>query len=847
MRPSDLDVLAEARRLHVSGREAVNAGRPAESASLLREGLSILGWGGTAVMPSLPEAAVVVARLLMTLAVAEAEQGDTELGMSLLDEASRYVAAEDNGILLQQRALILRMSGRLSESLDFFNMAESSLVQHGHLSVLEMLYLNRGALHGSEGRFSVAIRDFSASYELAHRLGDDLTAGKALQARGIVEKLLGDVPAALVSLESARGVFEQRAPEMVPYLLAAQGHVLHAAGLIHEASLRLNEAIAGMERLQQHYSLAIAEVFRAQLSLELGNSAKAIEEAKAGAERAYRQGDIGVAGWAELIENLALFESGHRSVEFAEACLALAGRRRDVGRVGDADLAAMLASRVFVALSASRRAVQAARTAGRAKARDEISVRIARYIARAELAAKGGDISGALDSARTGLAVLHDFRSRLGSVELQVGTASLGRELARIGVGQALASGRPSTMLSWSERSRAQAFRLPPIRPVEDNETADLLAQIRQLRNGIRKDELAGRPTKEDKARCSKLERQLRERSWTTSGPGESIREYSTARIRSELSVRDSALASFFAHDGRMHVLVLANGTLRHFPLGPSSEVEETARRLVADLDALTGRNLPSRMEQSIRASIQHQTDSLSTSLFTEVMPLIGDRELVIVPTQMLSSLPWGLLAPLRGRPVTVAPSAAVWVAAVTREFPSGGTPFLAAGPDLALAESELSEIALHYPKSTVLVGERATAAATLSALDGAPIAHLAAHGHHEPDNVLFSRLDFADGPLMAYDIARLANPPRHVTLSACDVGRSVVAVGDETLGFTAALLYAGTSTVVSSVARVAHDVAAQVMVDYHGKLAAGVPPARALAEANAKHDLAPFVLFGAG
>lgn len=295
-----------------------------------------------------------------------------------------------------------------------------------------------------------------------------------------------------------------------------------------------------------------------------------------------------------------------------------------------------------------------------------------------------------------------------------------------------------------------------------------------------------------------------------------------------------------------MHVLVL-DGKLRHFELGGSAEVEEASRRLVADLDALQGRRLPPRMEDAIRASIHHQTDWLANALFGEILPLIGDRDLVVVPTQLLSSLPWGLLPPLRGRPVTVAPSAAVWMAAATRKWANGGVPLLAAGPDLTHAESELDQIAVRYPQGTVLRADTATAAATLAALDGAPIAHLAAHGHHEPDNVLFSRLDFADGPLMAYDIARLAAPPRHVTLSACDVGRSVVAVGDETLGFTAALLYAGTSTVVSSVARVAHDVAADVMVEYHRRITEGVAPARALAEANAKHDLAPFVLFGAG
>ena len=99
----------------------------------------------------------------------------------------------------------------------------------------------------------------------------------------------------------------------------------------------------------------------------------------------------------------------------------------------------------------------------------------------------------------------------------------------------------------------------------------------------------------------------------------------------------------------------------------------------------------------------------------------------------------------------------------------------------------------------------------------------------------------------MAYDVHRLTRAPRHVTLSACDVGRAVVRPGDEVLGFTAALLYAGTPTVVSSVARVTHSGAAAVMTRYHRAFAAGAEPARALADASHADPLAPFVCFGAG
>jgi CHAT domain-containing protein len=210
---------------------------------------------------------------------------------------------------------------------------------------------------------------------------------------------------------------------------------------------------------------------------------------------------------------------------------------------------------------------------------------------------------------------------------------------------------------------------------------------------------------------------------------------------------------------------------------------------------------------------------------------------------------------------VTVAPSASMWWATRRRPATGPGRPLLVSGPDLIHAETELAAIAAQYLRRpaesvaqpaendgpVVMCGANATLAAIQPALDGAPIAHLAAHGHHEPDNVLFSRLNFADGPLMAYDIARLNTPPAHVTLSACDVGQSTVAVGDETLGFTAALLYAGTRTVISCVAKVEHEAAADIMTTYHRGVISGLAPAGALAEASQRQPLSPFVCYGAG
>jgi hypothetical protein len=297
---------------------------------------------------------------------------------------------------------------------------------------------------------------------------------------------------------------------------------------------------------------------------------------------------------------------------------------------------------------------------------------------------------------------------------------------------------------------------------------------------------------------------------------------------------------------------VIVRGAARLVELGDAGSVVEAHRRLRADLDALAGRRVPPRLVEVVAASLDRQLRVVSAQVVTPLRPLLGERGLVIVPAGSLSTMAWGLVPELRGRPVAVVPSASFWYRARRRDpgpsaAPGGCDTLLVAGPGLRHAAAEIGQIAARYPAGTVLTGRGATVAAVLERLDGARMAHLAAHGHHEPENVLFSRLDLADGPLMAYDVEHLAVPPRQVVLSACDVGRAEVRSGEEILGFTAALLYAGTSTVVASVARLPDEVASRVTVAYHRALAGGVGPAEALAAASRTEPMASFVCFGAG
>jgi hypothetical protein len=434
-------------------------------------------------------------------------------------------------------------------------------------------------------------------------------------------------------------------------------------------------------------------------------------------------------------------------------------------------------------------------------------------------------------------------------------------------------------VLDWSERGRALASRLAPVHPPPDPTAAGLLAELRFVRSELRVAELSGRDDPALRGRRAALERQIRQHSWYASGPGGAADPVPMGPLVTALGRRgDTALVAHLVVGDRLAALVVTADRARVLELGDVGPVMEAARRVRADLDALALRALPVPMRTAVGRSLARGLALLDDRLWRPMAAHAADRRVLLVPSGPLVGVPWGLLAGLVGRPLCVARSASAWVAAPpaeelvelvaepaasrpasVRTTPAGGLPagrvLVACGPDLPRAEPEVHAVGRLWPGSTVLTGPAATGAAVLEALDGADVVHLAAHGTHEAANPLFSALRLADGPIFGYDLGRVRTSPRHVVLSACDLGLATERPGDELLGMTAALLHSGTRTVVASVARVADEVAEQVSLGYHRRVRAGVPPSDALAAATQRLDpelvaagaRAPFVLFGSG
>jgi CHAT domain len=853
------DALARAESRAREARERAlregNAGRPAVGVRHARAGLRQLGWIEDGEQPDTRQVAeahrALAARLLGIVGQWEAELGRTGYGLSLLDRAENLAAADDRGVLLLQRGLVYLRIGREQDAVRVLGGAVAQLEgKPAETANLARALLNRSFAYLSLVQVRRARADLDWCRRIASDKGHDLVAAKALHNLGYCDLLTGDIPAALQLFDAAAGAYRLSAPGFLLALATDKASALLAAGLATDAARELDDAMAWSR--QQRFSLELAEpqLARAQAALACGELAAARRWAAAAGRRFRQRGNHTWAGVAELTRlHARSLASGHRTAIAAEA-QGLAARLRGFGLDGDAALAELLSARALIAAGQPEEAGRIIAVTHR-QAGMPLAGRLLRRLVRAELAESRHRPSAALAELRAGLALVQDRRGRLGSIDLQTGVGALGADLAGAGLRLALESGSARLVFAWLERSRAQAFGVRPVYPPADPHAAAILAELRQLSWLIREAELSGARDPVLVSRQAELQREIREHDWKAAGLGDAAAPAGLGEVTAALAESGQTLVGIVARPGGMAAVVAGSGSrgpARLVRLGDFEAAAEAARRLGTDLDTLAGRRLPARLEAVIRESARHQATALADEVIAPLLPYLGDGGVVLVPAGPLADVPWGTLPGLRGRPVTVCPSASSWLAAWQRgQAERGGPALLVAGPGLEHAAREVTGIAGCYPACRPLLGEAATTRTVLPALDGAPLVHLAAHGHHDQENFLFSRVDLADGPLMAYDIQRLTAAPRHVVLSSCDVGRTTVRPGEEILGFTAALLYIGTATVTASVTRVGDEAAVGTMAAYHRLLASGTRPAEALAAATAGDQFSPFVCFGAG
>ena len=808
-----------------------------------------------------PPDPVLRARILVALAYNNSELGRTDRARDLLDQA----AANDEVLpaVRVARGLILVRTGRPDAALADLDAAVAQLRASSTREALEDLagaLINRGLLHIVAGRLAEAAADTTAAGGIARELHRGDILFMADHNLGFVRYLAGDLPAALSAMEAAAAAWPRAAQDGVSPLDRAR--VLAAAGLVDAAGEHIDQALEFFRINRATADLVDAYSVRAELDLLTGDPDAASEAARRAEQTARRRGNESAALAARTLRLQAVRVKRRADrQERPNRPGALRRARRDgadaaqlataleaAGLVEEANTALLLSAE---ALLDSGDIAAAAAIAQQVRARSgvRLATRLHACLLDGEVELAGGDRRAGLAHIRRGLDDLSQFQATFGSQDVQAAASVHGRELARLGLRTAVETGSPAAIFQWLERARGVTTRLPAVRPPADAEFARELGEFRAGYEHARQAVLAGRRDQSLELRVRQMRRQVQALAWSTSGGGDVRRPLTLAAVQRRLAAdpRDPTVVAYIRGDSRLHALVITARRATFRQLGVFGEVQQQTLRVGADLDLLAATRVPLPVREVANHSLDDGLRRLSGALIEPVARLLGDGPILVAGLGVLTTVPWGLLGSLSGRPVSV--TASVTAALAGRSLPEPRV-LTVAGPDVPNAPAEAEQIAALYSDAVALVDGAATGGQVLAAIPDGGLLHIAAHGHHEVESPLFSWVQLADGPLYGYDIAPNPALPDHVVLSSCDVGRSDDdRPGGEPLGLAAALLRSGVSTVIAGVSRIADDVAAPTMLAYHRRLIAGDGPALALATAITEVDGAPAALtcFGVG
>jgi hypothetical protein len=608
--------------------------------------------------------------------------------------------------------------------------------------------------------------------------------------------------------------------------------VLAEAGLVDQAMEALEEGEGAARAGGIAHDVAEADLERARLALLRQEYADARRYAARAERRFARGSETAWAVRASLLRLQAELLSGRSPGATATTLSLLADGPAPVSAVGAE--AAVLAAEANALVG---RLDEARRNLARPEVRRAASfpLRLQRTLALAELHAAEGRPDLVRRELRRGAHRLAVEQARHTSIDSRTAVALHTRRLRDAHLDLAIATGSPAQVFDATELWRGVSQRLPPLVASPDVELARLTADARRLH--------AEAHDTRDPARRSALEAAAREveravarRDWEQSATAQAAAEekpVTVAALRPQLDRAHAGLVSLFLHRDLLWAVTVTPSGAKLTRLPGSARVVEAAARLRADL-ATRRLAKGTGLEEVIERSMLRTATSLGEAL-EPILP--RSHRVVVIPSSSLASLPWRLVPAIRGRVVTVAPSATFWA---RRSVPSGDGSLAPrvvalAGPGLARATSEARDVERVWGTAERTgSGKVSTGEDLRNALSDSTIVHVAAHGFHQDESPLFSSVLMGDGPVFAHEFQRAGIAAEHVVLSSCEVGRTHVRAGDESLGLTASLLATGVRTVVAAVGPVGDEDAHAVMSAYHRVLAQGLDAAEALEIASA-------------
>ncbi len=760
-----------------------------------------------------------------TLGTALAWTGRSRQGLAVLDRAVAASRGGAAGRALMRRATILYELGRFREAQDDLGRALPLLRRAGDRVWEARLLMFRAHVFLAFGLPRRAAADFAQAEQLFAVTGQEREYAVARHDRGLVALIRGDLPEALTYLDEAANRYDALGVTN-PDLALDRCSALLAAGLAEEAAQETETALGQVSQQgKTAYRTADLLFAAATAALAASDSAKARELVRQ-ARRLFRtQGRDLQEARASLVLAEARYAAGEHTpalLQYAEEVAA----RLEASQAGEAMQAHLLAGRVALSRGSVTQADPHLERAARSRRRGPPLPRSVAWLARALQADAQGNARAVAAACARGLDALEEHQMRLGATELRAYGTAHGAELATLAQRDALRRGDVRRLLFWSERWRATALvaRSTPLRGDKEL-TADLEA-LRSVSRLLRDTEMTASRRNALERERRRLEAAVQARTRRLPGrqePGEG--QFNLDELFDELG--PATLIELVTVDGMLHVVVVADRRVRLHTVGSVPEREVQLNRFVLR------RLAHGRRQPGDEIGLKYRGAALEAALLGSAAARFGDGPVVVIPPARFRAVPWTLMPSLRDRVVTVAPSASAWLRARRMRSPSPRRVALVAGPGLATKGAEIEPLVSRYPGATLLGHGNATAGQVLTALDGAWLAHIAAHGTFRADNPMFSSILLDDGPLIVHDFERLGRAPYHLVLAGCDSGVAAPVGADELLGLVSSLMPLGAAGIVASVVPVNDIAVVPVMVALHEALQRGATLPEALLAAR--------------
>lgn len=322
----------------------------------------------------------------------------------------------------------------------------------------------------------------------------------------------------------------------------------------------------------------------------------------------------------------------------------------------------------------------------------------------------------------------------------------------------------------------------------------------------------------------------------------------------------ETTLIEYFIARGTVFVCVVHREVLEIVALTPASEARKRHRFLQFQLSRIA----PWGSREGPRAAAERAAEvhlqELYGLLIEPIRHLLRGEHLVVVPHGFLHYVPFHALSDGNAYLVdrytlSYAPSAEVFHLCSNKKTVCDDVSLVLGVADERAPHilEEARAVAATLPSPELLLGERATAEALRRFGARSRFVHIATHGLFRRDNPMFSAIQLGTTRLSLFDLYDLSLAAELVVLSGCGTGLNAVLGGEELVGLTRGLLYAGAQSVVVTLWDVHDASTADFMRRFYSHLRAGAERASALR--RAMRDLresfaspyywAPFVLVG--